>query len=126
MVEKECLDIAKPIVEAIVNQMARNDYAVISDLVSNSAEDLTDLKEWVNTTLKMNELDGIDAYGAECDFHPQYEYHQLRVYPFDDESGFAVDYDFTTSGELNDLTLQLEFKKQDNGSFDVSMSVDVM
>ena len=126
LVEKECMEIAKPIVEAIVNLMAKNDYESMSDLVNNTAEDLADLKDWVNSTLEMNELDGIDAYGVECNFHPQYEYHQLSAYPFDDESGFAVDYDLTTGGERNDLTLQLEFLKQDNDSFDVSMGVDAL
>ncbi len=126
LTDKECLEIAKPTVEAVVNLMAKNDYESMSDLVNNTAEDLADLKDWVNSTLEMNELDGIDAYGVECNFHPQYEYHQLSVYPFDDESGFAVDYDLTTDGEQNDLTLQLEFKKLDNGLFDVSMGVDVL
>lgn len=126
MLEKECVDIATPVVENVVNQMAKNDYESLVDSVGNTTEDLADLKDWVNGFLQLNELSGIDAYGVACNFHPQYDYHQLSVYPYDDESGFSVDYDLTTDGERNDLTLQLEFKKQENGSFAVTMGVEVL
>ena len=36
---------------------------------------------------------------------------------FDDSSGYFMDYDLMTDGELNDLTLQVEFIKKENGYF---------
>lgn len=36
---------------------------------------------------------------------------------FDDGSGYFMDYDLMTDGELNDLTLQVEFIKKENGYF---------
>ena len=51
----------------------------------------------------------IDEYGVECNFHPNYEYSQLQVYEFNDQTGFVVEYQMTSDSELVDLTLQLEF-----------------
>ena len=117
LTEKECIDIAKPRVEIVVNLIAANDYEDIADIISQTDISYTDLQIFVQTYLDMNELDGVDGYDVECNFNPDYEYHQLSVYPFDDESGFAADYDLTTGGELNDMTLQLEFKKIEGGHF---------
>jgi hypothetical protein len=125
MTEIECMNIVRPIVEDIVNRMAKNDYDGMADLVANPRADLDDLADWVRSFLEMNELNGIDVYGAPCDFHPQYEYHQLRVYPYDDASGFAAEYDLTTDGELNDLILQMDCKLQSDGAYAVSVGVDV-
>ncbi|RGC23187.1 hypothetical protein DXA09_07920 [Absiella sp. AM54-8XD] len=36
---------------------------------------------------------------------------------FNDGSGYFMDYDLMTDGELNDLTLQVEFIKKENGYF---------
>lgn len=36
---------------------------------------------------------------------------------FHDGSGYHMDYDLTTNGEINDLTLQVVFLKKENGYF---------
>lgn len=39
----------------------------------------------------------------------------IYVEAFDDGSGYFMDYDLMTNGELNDLTLQIEFVKKESG-----------
>ena len=73
------------------------------------------LREFIQGTLDLNEMETFDEYGAPCNFHPQYEFHQLHFFPFSDNSGFAVDYEMTSGGELAQLVLQLEFLYQPEG-----------
>ena len=40
---------------------------------------------------------------------------EIDLFPFNDGSGYSMDYDLTTDGEKNDLTLQIEFLKKGNG-----------
>ena len=40
---------------------------------------------------------------------------EIDLFTFNDGSGYSMDYDLTTDGEKNDLTLQIEFLKQGNG-----------
>ena len=43
------------------------------------------------------------------------EYQRIDVFTFSDGSGYHMDYDLTTGGKANDLTIQVEFKKKGNG-----------
>lgn len=43
------------------------------------------------------------------------EYQRIDVFAFSDGSGYHMDYDLTTGGKVNDLTIQVEFKKKGNG-----------
>lgn len=36
----------------------------------------------------------------------------ININSFNDDSGYWIDYDLTTDGEFNDLTIQIEFLKQ--------------
>ncbi|MDE7219189.1 MAG: hypothetical protein K2O45_06165 [Oscillospiraceae bacterium] len=40
---------------------------------------------------------------------------EIDLYTFNDGSGYSMDYGLTTDGEINDLTLQVEFLKKGNG-----------
>ena len=40
---------------------------------------------------------------------------EIDLFTFNDGSGYSMDYDLTTDGEKNDLTLQIEFLKKGNG-----------
>lgn len=40
---------------------------------------------------------------------------EIELFTFNDGSGYSMDYDLTTDGEINDLTLQVEFLKKGNG-----------
>ncbi len=43
------------------------------------------------------------------------EQREIEVVAFDDESGYAFDYDVPLNGEWSDLTAQFEFLKRPNG-----------
>lgn len=40
---------------------------------------------------------------------------RIDIFTFNDGRGYCMDYDLTTNGEINDLTLQVEFLKEDDG-----------
>ena len=104
------IKIAAPVVKAVVDCIAAKRYYELN-LHATIDSDMTFelFEELVEGYLEINELPYIDGYDVPCNFRPQYEYSQMTVYIYNDGSGFAVDYDFTTNGELNDLTLQMEF-----------------
>ena len=91
-------------------------YEDIMNYVDESViDDLNEFFGYVEKTLELNDFDTIDEYGVECNFHPPYEYSQLEIYDYDDQTGFAVDYDLTSNSELVDMRLQVEFLYTYNG-----------
>lgn len=40
---------------------------------------------------------------------------RIDLFAFRDGSGYHLDYDLTTDGEINDLTIQVVFQKKENG-----------
>ena len=91
-------------------------YEDIMNYVDESEiDDLNGFFGYVEKTLELNDFDTIDEYGVECNFHPPYEYSQLEIYDYDNQTGFAVDYDLTSNSELVYMMLQVEFLYSDNG-----------
>ena len=67
-------------------------YEDIMNYVDESEiDDLNEFFGYVEKTLELNDFDTIDEYGVECHFNPPYEYSQLEIYDYDDQTGFAVD-----------------------------------
>lgn len=106
---------AEGIVRMIVNLIAEKRYEEITAFAESEDLMAKDIKELVEDYLELNDLSHIDRFDTECKFHPKYEYHQLNVYHYKNGSGFHIDYDLTTDGELNDLTLQMEFLYEESG-----------
>ena len=118
---KKVIEVLKKILRAI----RLNNYSEIIDCVDGSeVDDVRELLEYIDDSLQLNDFDKIDEYGVECNFHPNYEYSQLQVYEFNDQTGFAVEYQMTSDSELVDLTLQLEFLYQEDGYKITSIDVD--
>ena len=91
-------------------------YEDIMNYVDESEiDDLNEFFGYVEKTLELNDFDTIDEYGVECNFHPPYEYSQLEIYDYDNQTGFAVDYDLTSNSELVYMMLHVEFLYSDNG-----------
>ena len=91
-------------------------YEDIMNYVDESEiDDLNEFFGYVEKTLELNDFDTIDEYGVECNFHPPYEYSQLEIYDYDNQTEFAVDYDLTSNSELVYMMLQVEFLYSDNG-----------
>ena len=104
--EEKVIEVLKKILRAI----HQNNYRDIIDCVDGSeVNDVKELLEYIDESLQLKDFDKIDEYGVECNFHPNYEYSQLQVYEFNDQTGFVVEYAMTSDSELVDLTLQLEF-----------------
>lgn len=131
--------LAEPTVKKVVDLLAERRYSEIFEIVEmaswpvdpNTDEMSTwsveDLQEAVDGFLELNELPYMDKFDVPCNFHPKYEYHQLNCILYTDGRGFAADYGLTTDGELNDLTLQMEFLFTDaNTMRPVLLDVHVM
>ena len=89
--------------------------------------DTGEIREFVQGTLELNDMDAFDEYGAPCNFHPQYEYsHEVEFYEYTDGSGFAAEYDLTSGGELADLRLQLKFLYDGSGLKCIFRTIDPM
>lgn len=119
--EEKVIEVLKKILRAI----HLNNYRDIMDCVDGSeVDDVRELLEYIDDSLQLNDFDKIDEYGVECNFNPNYEYSQLQVYEFNDQTGFAVEYQMTSDSELVDLTLQLEFLYNEDGYKITSIDVD--
>ena len=119
--EEKVIEVLKKILRAI----HLNNYSDIMDCIDGlEVDDVKELLEYIDDSLQLNDFDKIDEYGVECNFHPNYEYSQLQVYEFNDQTGFAVEYQMTSNSELVDLTLQLEFLYQEDGYKITSIDVD--
>lgn len=110
MLKQDAEKIAKPIIKAVVDCIADRRYEDLTLYAEfKDVNSLELFKECTEGFLKINKLPCFDRYGIPYNFSPNPEYRQLTVYVYNNGSGFAVDYDFTTNGEINDLTLQMEF-----------------
>lgn len=116
MNEHEAERLAEPVVKEIVNCISEKRYSDIGKYAEFKGISLSDFEELIEGFLKINELPYMDRFEVPCTFHPQYEYHQLHCIVYSDGRGFHVDYDLTTDGELNDLTLQMDFLFTESGS----------
>lgn len=104
------------VITNILTAIRLKKYEDIMNYVDESEiDDLNEFFSYVEKTLELNDFDTIDEYGVEYHFNPPYEYSQLEIYDYDDQTGFAVDYDLTSNSELVDMVLQVEFLYTDNG-----------
>lgn len=123
MTKEQARTLAEPIVKAVVDSIADKKYQDIL-LYAGFKDDgisLDMLQEIVEGFLESNELPCIDKYGVDCPFCPAYvpsydSYNQLEVYIGEDRQDFSVDYDLTTNGDINDLTLQMDFVVENDGT----------
>ena len=78
--------------------------------------DPEEIRECIQGTLELNNLNAFDEYEVPSKFYPQYEYHQLSFYERGEQDPFQADYDLTADGgEPTDLCLQLGFIPLENG-----------
>lgn len=114
---EETRKIVEPTVKEVVNCIAEKRYSDIEKYAKFDSVLISDFEWMIEEYLNINELSHIDKYDIVCNFKPKYEYHQLDCITYRDGSGIHVDYDLTTDGELNDLTLQMEFIFGERNSF---------
>lgn len=114
------------VIEKVLRSIHNQEYKSIVNYVDETEiEDLDSLFHFVQGTLELNGYGSIDEYGVPCNFHPKYEYSQMSFYEYDDNSGFAVDYDLTSGSELVDMCLQMKFLyTADSGMRSVFVGID--
>ena len=114
MTEQEAKNIAEPIVKEIVNCISSGQYERISRFATfSNGFSVAIMKELLEKNLTANELSHYDDYDVPFTGNSS----QLDVYVFDNGEGFAVDYDLSTDGQPNDLTLQIRFFNNGNGGY---------
>ena len=109
MNKQEAERLAGPIVNKIVNCISEKRYADIRKYVEFEGISLSEFTELIESFLELNKLPYMDRVGIPCTFTPQYEYHQFSCIMYSDGNGFHAVYNLTTDGNLNDLTLQMDF-----------------
>ena len=112
---------AREIAEKIINAIACGNYVLVEEITDNMGEwdwDAEGLGEFIETFKSDNELECFDKYEVVCNFNVVYKdgsrYEQEKFYHLNDGTGFRYEYDFTTNGDLNDLTLMLNFIYRDD------------
>ncbi len=109
MNKQEAERLAEPVVKEIVNCISEKRYSDIEEYAEFEGISPSEFAESIDGFLEINELPYTDRFDVPCTFDPQYEYHQLSCIVYSDGRGFHADYDLTTDGELNDLTLRMDF-----------------
>ena len=72
---------------------------------------------YIEQALAKLSIEDDDAFLSLFDTSRLSNKQDIYLEAFDDSSGYFMDYDLMTDGELNDLTLQVEFIKKENGYF---------
>lgn len=118
----EAIEICKKVLSAL----SKNNFSAVATIVDDvQIEDLEEyLIEFLQGHLEDNGFDSVDEYGVECAFQPDYKYSPLSMDEYDDGSGFYLDYEMTSNGELIDLVLQLEFLYKESGLKSIFINID--
>ncbi|MBD5510119.1 MAG: hypothetical protein HDR08_02525 [Lachnospiraceae bacterium] len=97
-------------VEYALGILAKEDYASFLSLFDSSRlteQDLILALKYLDETRPILKID--DPILTKS------TYQDMLLIPFRDGSGYHMDYDLTTAGERNDLTIQIEFLKEADG-----------
>jgi hypothetical protein len=106
---------AEKIVEQVVNAISEKNYSKIEEIVDViDCFSIFEIEECAEGFKSINDLEYFDSYEIKCSFKPNYEYHQLTFYKWNDGKGMSCEYDLTTDGDLNDLTLMIDFYYEEN------------
>ncbi len=102
-------DVFTAFVERALGVLAKEDYASFLSLFDRSMTepDLIFCLRYLDETRPVLKID--DPARVKC------KNQGIDLFTLRDGSGYRMDYDLTTNGEINDLTLQLEFLKEKDG-----------
>lgn len=121
--EQKAIEILKQVVDAL----AEKRYEDIPELAEMEHWTPGMLRDHVAEHLQLCGLSRMDGWTEERAASPTNPcYQQLNFYHFNNGSGLAVDYDLTSDGERNDLTLQMEFLYEGGGLRAVFLDLHVM
>ena len=124
--EQKAIEILKQVVDALAEKRYE-DIPKLVELEEHIQEPLEEFVAEVHQMWGWEEIPPIDPWTEERVAIPTNPcYQQLNFYHFNNGSGLAADYDLTSDGERNDLTLQMEFLYEGGGLRPVLLDLHVM
>ncbi|MFR4152948.1 MAG: hypothetical protein ACLUO6_02505 [Ruminococcus sp.] len=96
-------------VEGALGKLAKEDYTSFLSLFDRSMTeaDLILCLRYLDETRSVLKIDDPAQVKSQN--------QRVYIFTFRDGRGYHMDYDLTTNGEINDLTLQVEFLKEKDG-----------
>lgn len=124
--EQKAIEILKQVVDALADERY-DDISKLAELGDGIQEPLGDYVAEVFQMWWGEQIPPLDHWTEERVTIPTNPcYAQLNFYHYDDGSGFHVDYDLASGGELTVMTLQMEFLYEGEGLRAVFLDVHMM
>lgn len=106
--EQECfIDFVEKALGILAQEEYRDFLAVFDSSRILTEEDLISALQYLDETRPVLKIDDPKQVKSKN--------QEIYLSTFRDGSGYYMDYDLTTNGEINDLTLQIEFLKKGDG-----------
>ena len=106
--EQECfIDFAEKALGILAQEKYRDFLAVFDNCRILTEEDLISALQYLDETRPVLKIDDPKQVKSQN--------QEIYLVALRDGSGYCMDYDLTTDGEMNDLTLQVEFLKEGDG-----------
>lgn len=106
--EQECfIDFVEKALGILAQEKYRDFLAVFDSSRILTEEDLISALQYLDETRPVLKIDDPKQVKSKN--------QEIYLSTFRDGSGYYMDYDLTTNGEINDLTLQIEFLKKGDG-----------
>lgn len=109
-IKQEDTNIFVSYIEKAVSELARKNYSAFLKMFDSSRlseKDVIFALKFLDMDYPITEID--NPLEVKC------EKRSIYAGKFSDGSGYYIDYDLSTDGELNDLTLSCEFLKSEGG-----------
>ena len=112
--EQECfIDFVEKALGILAKETYRDFLAVFDNSRILTEQELISALQYLDETRPVLKIDDPKQVKSQN--------QEIELFTLRDRSGYCMDYDLTTDGEMNDLTLQVEFLKKGDGyivSFD--------
>ncbi|NBK92137.1 hypothetical protein D5278_09145 [bacterium 1XD21-13] len=106
--EQECfIDFVEKALGILAQEKYRDFLAVFDNCRILTEEDLISALQYLDETRPVLKIDDPKQVKSQN--------QEIYLVALRDGSGYCMDYDLTTDGEMNDLTLQVEFLKEGDG-----------
>ena len=106
--EQECfIDFVEKALGILAKEKYRDFLAVFDNSRILTEQELISALQYLDETRPVLKIDDPKQVKSQN--------QEIELFTLRDRSGYCMDYDLTTDGEMNDLTLQVEFLKKGDG-----------
>ena len=106
--EQECfIDFVEKALGILAKEKYRDFLAVFDNSRILTEQELISALQYLDETRPVLKIDDPEQVKSQN--------QEIELFTLRDGSGYCMDYDLTTDGEMNDLTLQVEFLKKGDG-----------